>query len=117
MTTLAAPDHPRSHEDIPDWITRGDLARAQQARVSGYVAVNDCHFHVSKTISGPLVCLVQWHRADDGSLIPKHNLFAVTPDQRDHALHAWDSKLAAERCAPSCSDTESAPRTRTSLAR
>lgn len=104
--SLSAAPRPRDLSEVSAWIQRSNDLRAGQgldARHSGYVKVEDRHFHVAQTVEGAIVSLVQWRKStvtamggSDVPLIPQHNLFAVTADQRNAALQAWRLKAQVE---------------------
>lgn len=117
--SIAVAPRPRNFGEIASWLQKSDDLRAGHdgdARHSGYVTVGDLHFHVANTVEGAIVSLVQWRKSAaaalqgvlgmDAPLIPQHNLFAVTSDQRDAALEAWRVKVRNE------AQIETAPRKR-----
>lgn len=90
------PAYPSDASGIAAWIHQADAARAQSGRRSGYVDVEDLNFHVAQTQDGPIVSRVQWRSSEEGHLVPVHNMFSVTAQDRDLALGAWFLKLDAE---------------------
>lgn len=62
---------------------------------SGYVKVDERHFHIASTPAGEIVSLVEWRENKDvaGGVTPVHNLFCVDGDSFDHALRAWRGRL------------------------
>ena len=107
--SLSVAPRPRNLAEAASWIQQSDDCRAGdggEVRHSGYVKVKERHFHVAHTVEGAIVSLVQWRKSPnavlqgassaEAQLIPQHNLFAVTSDQRDAALQAWRLKVQAE---------------------
>lgn len=91
-----------------------DAAIATQplTRASGYVKVDDVHYHVAKTPSGPIVSLLEWRneQGERRGFAPVHNLFAVDLEARDKAVLAWTSRHArAEETAAARGPDRSEP--------
>lgn len=91
------PAYPSDASGIAAWIHQADAARGHGERRSGYVDVEATSFHVAQTQEGPIVSRLQWRAADEGHLVPVHNLFSVTAIERDQALDAWSIKLDSEK--------------------
>lgn len=72
------------------------IASQPLTKASGYVKVDDLHYHVAKTQMGPIVSLLEWRKeqGDRPGFAPVHNLFAVDLDARDKAVLAWTNRHA-----------------------
>lgn len=78
-----------------EWVDAKIRETPPEAR-SGYVKVDERHFHIASTPAGEIVSLVEWRENKDaaGGVTPVHNLFCVDGDSFEHALKAWRGRLA-----------------------
>lgn len=86
----------QSSDKATAWVAHADAQRAGTPRVSGYVTLEDGHYHVAQTPDGPLVSKLRWRRADGGEAVARHDPFSVTAEDCERVLEAWSRKLAAE---------------------
>lgn len=85
-----------SIEQARAWIDAA-IDQQQGSRPHGYVKVEDQHYHVATTQSGPIVSLLEWRieKGENPGFAPVHNLFAVNLEARDKAVHAWTNHHAS----------------------
>lgn len=83
-------------EDARAWVDCG-ISQQSASSLNGYVKVENCHYHVITTPCGPLVSLLEWRvdKDEHPGLAPVHNVFAVTGEARDQAVHAWNQRFKA----------------------
>lgn len=88
------------------------IAAQPLTKASGYVKVDDVHYHVAKTPSGPIVSLLEWRneQGERPGFSPVHNLFAVDLEARDKAVLAWTSRHASSEATAEARSTDRSER-------
>ena len=126
MTTSVAPANPAkaraarhaSLDDARAWLNR-TISAQPLSLASGFVQVEDLHFHVARTRSGPVVSLVEWKSPLEGpkGYTASLNPFVIDLEARDRAAKAWNDRGLSEITAPSESRIDDSRTTAKSTAR
>lgn len=83
-------DAKNANEKMKKWISKQPVDHA-----GGYVNLENSTFQVTLTEMGYLVSHLDWKKdkAQDGSLVPKHDLFSIDWETQSKVVEAWKKRV------------------------